>query len=80
MARDVAVMFKDLRVLADHHAKLHADRGRLRAELEQARRRWGHRRLRRSILLGRVGLGIRRLFQGFHPVVDAFGESHDRVG
>jgi hypothetical protein len=43
MARDAATMFEDLRAMAD----LHADRGRLRAELEQVRRRWWHRRLRR---------------------------------
>jgi predicted RNase H-like nuclease (RuvC/YqgF family) len=47
MARDVAVMFEDLRALADRYAELHADRGRLRAELEQARRRWWHRWLKR---------------------------------
>ena len=48
MARDVANMFDELRALADHHAKLHADRGRLQTnvdrlatELEQARRPWG---------------------------------------
>ena len=43
MARDVANMFEDLRAMAD----LHADRGRLRAELEQVRRRWWHRWLKR---------------------------------
>jgi hypothetical protein len=46
-ARDVAVMFDDLRAMADRYAELHADRGRLRAELEQARRRWWHRWFKR---------------------------------
>jgi hypothetical protein len=59
LARDVATMFDDLRALADQHTELHADRARLQAELEQARRRWWYRRLRREILLGRVGLKIR---------------------
>jgi hypothetical protein len=31
----------------ERHAELHADRGRLRAELEQAQRRWWHRRFER---------------------------------
>jgi cell division septum initiation protein DivIVA len=47
MARDVTVMFEDLRAMADRYAELHADRGRLRAELEQARRRWWHRWFKR---------------------------------
>jgi hypothetical protein len=38
LARDVATMFDELRALADHHAELRADRPRLQAELEQARR------------------------------------------
>jgi hypothetical protein len=33
-------MFEELRALADQHAELHADRARLQAELEQARRPW----------------------------------------
>jgi predicted RNase H-like nuclease (RuvC/YqgF family) len=47
MARDVTVMFDELKALADRYAELHADRGRLRAELEQARRRWWHRWFKR---------------------------------
>ena len=47
MARDVATMFDELRAMADRYAELHADRGRLRTELEQARRRWWHRWLKR---------------------------------
>jgi hypothetical protein len=47
MARDVSVMFEDLRAMADRYAELHADRGRLRTELEQARRRWWHRWFKR---------------------------------
>lgn len=38
MARDVSVMFDELKALADKQAELHADRARLTAELEQARR------------------------------------------
>ena len=37
MARDVATMFDELKVLADRHAELHADRARLQVELDQAR-------------------------------------------
>jgi hypothetical protein len=37
MARDVAGMFDELRALADRHAKLHADRPQLQAELERER-------------------------------------------
>jgi hypothetical protein len=40
MARDVATKFDDLRAMADRYAELYTDRGRLRAELEQARRPW----------------------------------------
>jgi len=47
MAQDVAGMFDELRAMADRYAELHADRARLRAELEQARRRWWHRWLKR---------------------------------
>jgi hypothetical protein len=54
MAGDVATMFDELRALADRHAELHADRARLQAdvdrlasELEQARRPWWHRWLKR---------------------------------
>ena len=47
MARDVATMFEDLRAMADRYAELHADRGWLRAELEQARRSWWHRWFKR---------------------------------
>jgi chromosome segregation ATPase len=43
MARDVATMFDELKTLADKHAALHADRARLQAELEQARRPWWRR-------------------------------------
>jgi DNA repair ATPase RecN len=35
MARDVATMFDELKAMADRHAELHADRGRLQAEGEQ---------------------------------------------
>jgi predicted secreted Zn-dependent protease len=37
MARDVAVMFDELKAMADRHAEMHADRARLQAELEQSR-------------------------------------------
>jgi hypothetical protein len=47
MAPDVATMFEDLPAMADRYAKLHADRAQLRAELEQARRRWWHRWFKR---------------------------------
>jgi hypothetical protein len=47
MARDLSVMFDELKALTDRHAALHADRARLQAdvnrlaaELEQARRPW----------------------------------------
>jgi predicted secreted Zn-dependent protease len=43
MARDVAVMFDEMKALADRHAEMHADRARLAAELEQARRPWWRR-------------------------------------
>jgi predicted secreted Zn-dependent protease len=50
MARDVAVMFDELKALADRHAELHADKARLQAnvdrlttDLEQARRPWWRR-------------------------------------
>jgi chromosome segregation ATPase len=50
MARDVTMMFDELKALADRHAALHADRARLqvelereRAELERARRPWWRR-------------------------------------
>jgi hypothetical protein len=42
-ARDVATMFDKLKVLADKHAALHADRARLAAEREQAWRPWWKR-------------------------------------
>ena len=45
MAGDVAKMFDELRALADRHAELQADRARLAAELEQARRPWWSRLL-----------------------------------
>ena len=35
MARDVTMMFDELKALADRHAELHADRARLQAEMEQ---------------------------------------------
>jgi hypothetical protein len=38
MARDVAIMFDELKVLADRHAELHSDRSRLQAESEQRTR------------------------------------------
>jgi hypothetical protein len=38
MARDVAIMFDELKVLADRHAELHSDRARLQAESEQRTR------------------------------------------
>jgi hypothetical protein len=47
MARSVATMFDELKALADRHAELHADRARLQVELEQARRRWWHRWVKR---------------------------------
>jgi multidrug resistance efflux pump len=37
MARDVSMMFDELKALADRHAPLHADQARLQAELDQAR-------------------------------------------
>jgi septal ring factor EnvC (AmiA/AmiB activator) len=37
MARDIAVMFDELKAMADRHAELHADRARLEAELDRAR-------------------------------------------
>jgi hypothetical protein len=47
MARDVSVMFDELKALADRHAELHSDRARLQAEverltadLEQTRQPW----------------------------------------
>jgi hypothetical protein len=47
VARDVTTMFDELRVMADRHAEMHADRARLEAdldrlttELKQARRSW----------------------------------------
>jgi hypothetical protein len=48
MARDVSVMFDELKALADRQAELHGDQARLqadvdRAELEQARRPWWRR-------------------------------------
>jgi predicted RNase H-like nuclease (RuvC/YqgF family) len=43
MARDVVTMFDEMKALADRHAELHADRARLQAELEQARRPWWRR-------------------------------------
>jgi hypothetical protein len=47
MARDVTMMFDELKTMADRHAEMHAERARLQAELEQARRRWWHRWLKR---------------------------------
>jgi hypothetical protein len=54
MTRDVATMFDELKALADRHAELHTDRARLQAdvdrlagELEQARRPWWWRLIRR---------------------------------
>jgi chromosome segregation ATPase len=40
MARDVSMMFDELKTMADKQADLHADRARLMTELEQARRPW----------------------------------------
>jgi predicted nucleic acid-binding Zn-ribbon protein len=34
MAQEVTAMFQELRTLADRHAELHADRGRLEARIE----------------------------------------------
>lgn len=45
MAADVSTMFFQLKELADCHAELQADRARLQAELEQARRPWLRRLL-----------------------------------
>jgi hypothetical protein len=49
----VATMFDELKVLADRHAELHADRARLQANLEQthaelarAQRPWWRRLIR----------------------------------
>jgi hypothetical protein len=39
MARDVAIMFDELKALADRHAEVQADRARLQAELERERER-----------------------------------------
>jgi hypothetical protein len=54
MARDVSMMFDELKALTDRQAELHADRARLQAELEQARaelartrRPWWHRWIKR---------------------------------
>jgi hypothetical protein len=38
MVRDVAIMFDELKALADRHAELHHDRARLQAESEQRTR------------------------------------------
>jgi hypothetical protein len=50
MARDVSVMFDELKALADRQAELHGDQARLQADvdrlaagLEQARRPWWRR-------------------------------------
>jgi hypothetical protein len=55
MARDVSVMFDELKALANRHVELHGDRARLQAdvdrlaaELEQARRPWWRRLVGRS--------------------------------
>jgi hypothetical protein len=40
MARDVSVMFDELKALSDKHVELHADRARLLAELEAERGDW----------------------------------------
>jgi hypothetical protein len=40
-------MFDELKALTDRHAELHVDRARLQAELEQARRPWWRRLVRR---------------------------------
>jgi len=37
MARDMSIMFDELKALADKHAAVHANQARLQAELEQAR-------------------------------------------
>lgn len=37
LARDMSMMFDELKALADRHAALHSDRARLQAELDQAR-------------------------------------------
>jgi hypothetical protein len=43
MTRDVGTIFDELKALADRHAEMHADRARLQAELERARRSWWRR-------------------------------------
>ena len=43
--RDIVAKKEGMNI--ERHAELHADRGRLRAELEQAQRRWWHRRFER---------------------------------
>jgi hypothetical protein len=40
MARDVSMMFDELKALADRYAELHADRARLQAELERVLTKW----------------------------------------
>ena len=40
MARDVSVMFDELKALSDRHAELHADRARLQAQGEQTTEDW----------------------------------------
>jgi hypothetical protein len=45
----VAVMFDEMNALADRHAEMHADRARLAAELEQARRPWWRRVIPRAL-------------------------------
>ncbi|GEO43553.1 hypothetical protein SAE02_77010 [Skermanella aerolata] len=46
MARDVTMMFDELKALADRHAELHTDRARLQTEMEQARLPWWRRLFR----------------------------------
>jgi hypothetical protein len=43
MARDVTMMFDELKALADRHAELLTDRARLQTELEKARQPWWRR-------------------------------------
>jgi len=69
MARDVATMFDELNAMADRYAELHADRARLQTdvdrlagELEQARRPWWHRWLKRQSDFRHV-----TLFDGLAP-------------
>jgi hypothetical protein len=90
MARDVATMFDELKAMADRYAELHADRARLQtdvdrlvSELEQARRPWWHRWLKRQSDFRHVTLfdgvapadGLAGVFQGFGMPLIHLGEA-----